>query len=667
VPKPEFALAPQLQAQLRAVHPGSPIEVCNLGITAINSHAIVEIARQAVEFEPDLLVVYMGNNEVVGPFGASSVVTGGTPPRVLIRAGLRLRETRTGQLLQRVFGALRPAGGGFREWGGMEMFAGRTISADDPRLDAVRANFAANLDEILALAREHGIKTVLATVAVNVRDSAPFASFPAIFSDTFAATDLAAALDRIDGARRLLEQAVAAEPGNAEAHFRLARVLDEQGDTAAARPHYFAALEGDALRFRADAHLNDLIRRAARSAGDSVSLVDVARELGSDAASTAELADHHLFFEHVHLTWEGNYALARLLAARAAAVLWGLDPVLAPWLDDASCAAAVGFTVFGRLAQLMTMDELTGRPPFTGQCLYAADRTRLEREVRTANSALVSAAAIRGAVETVDRAIARDPDNPALLFQAAAVRMQTGDIHGAIGMADRLARLAPPSGEQAAQRAFLLKQLGRGDEAVDVLLRSAETEPYYFQTYSLLAQIWLANGQEARAVEHFAVLSERMPGSRVVRSSYAQLLARTGDWAGAEREWNGMLERTPDDETALDPLVNRMAETGRLEAAIVLMQRAFACNPRSHANNARLVQVFSHRSDADLTVKYMRALAASGPVNAVLYADLAVLLQSLDRREEMRAALFEARRIARLENDADTLRAAEALLRETGG
>jgi hypothetical protein len=106
VPEPAFGLAAQLRAQLRAVRPGERIEVFNLGVTAINSHAIVEIARQAVLFEPDLLVIYMGNNEVVGPYGVSSVVTAGTPPRALIRAGLRLRQTRTGQLLQRVVGAV---------------------------------------------------------------------------------------------------------------------------------------------------------------------------------------------------------------------------------------------------------------------------------------------------------------------------------------------------------------------------------------------------------------------------------------------------------------------------------------------------------------------------------------------------------------------------------
>ncbi len=75
VPEPGFALAPQLQAQLHAAYPDKTFEVYNLGVTAINSHVILHIARQAVEFQPDLLVIYMGNNEVVGPYGPGSAVT----------------------------------------------------------------------------------------------------------------------------------------------------------------------------------------------------------------------------------------------------------------------------------------------------------------------------------------------------------------------------------------------------------------------------------------------------------------------------------------------------------------------------------------------------------------------------------------------------------------
>jgi hypothetical protein len=50
-------------------YPGLTFEVHTAAMVAINSHAIREIAADCAEHDPDLFILYMGNNEVVGPFG----------------------------------------------------------------------------------------------------------------------------------------------------------------------------------------------------------------------------------------------------------------------------------------------------------------------------------------------------------------------------------------------------------------------------------------------------------------------------------------------------------------------------------------------------------------------------------------------------------------------
>ena len=92
-PEPAFGFAAQLQAQLTAHYPGKKIEVLNLGITAINSHVVYEIARQLPPFEPDLFVVYMGNNEVIGPYGPGSAYLASMPPLWAIRASVWVSVT----------------------------------------------------------------------------------------------------------------------------------------------------------------------------------------------------------------------------------------------------------------------------------------------------------------------------------------------------------------------------------------------------------------------------------------------------------------------------------------------------------------------------------------------------------------------------------------------
>ena len=93
-PGPSFGLGRFLQAMLEEAVPGARVEVVNAGLVAINSHALVPMARDLARHAPDVAVVYAGNNEVVGPFGPGTVLTGRPPGLALVRASLALGTTR---------------------------------------------------------------------------------------------------------------------------------------------------------------------------------------------------------------------------------------------------------------------------------------------------------------------------------------------------------------------------------------------------------------------------------------------------------------------------------------------------------------------------------------------------------------------------------------------
>ncbi|MEW6159770.1 MAG: hypothetical protein AB1813_20255, partial [Verrucomicrobiota bacterium] len=135
-PEPAFGFPRVLQQMLEGQFPDRKFEVVNVSMTAINSHVIRYIARECAQLECDYWVIYMGNNEVTGPFGPGTVLSGKAPGRALLHASLALKSTRTGQLLQTAaehVAARRQS----RPWLGMEMFLEKQIPRDDPRLNGV--------------------------------------------------------------------------------------------------------------------------------------------------------------------------------------------------------------------------------------------------------------------------------------------------------------------------------------------------------------------------------------------------------------------------------------------------------------------------------------------------------------------------------------------------
>ena len=253
VPEPGLSFGRILEVLLNERYPTIRFEVVNAAMTAINSHAILPIARDCARQSPDLFVVYAGNNEVVGPYGPGTVFTSAMNRLPLIRLSVWLWSTRTGQF----FGGLLKRRQPLAEWRGMEMFRDKPVSRDDPRLAPMYGHFRRNLEDIVAVARHAGVPVVLSTVAVNLKDCPPF-------------------------------MGSAAQERFRTGQFSEARDLDE-------------------LRFRADSRINAIIRDVAARTG--AALADAERAFGPTPGSD-------LFYEHVHLKFAGNYLLARTVAEK---------------------------------------------------------------------------------------------------------------------------------------------------------------------------------------------------------------------------------------------------------------------------------------------------------------------------------------------------------------
>lgn len=120
-------------------------------MAAINSHVVLEIAKDCARRRPDLFIVYLGNSEIVGPYGAGTVFTPLSSNLALIRLAIALKATRTGQLLTSLFEWAASRRNTPRVWGGMAMFLEKQVRADDSNLETVYRHFHRNLRDSFAL------------------------------------------------------------------------------------------------------------------------------------------------------------------------------------------------------------------------------------------------------------------------------------------------------------------------------------------------------------------------------------------------------------------------------------------------------------------------------------------------------------------------------------
>lgn len=660
VPVPSFAFAPQLRAQLRSRYPGKEFEVINTGIVAINSHVVYQIAREMARYEPDLFLVYMGNNEVVGPYGPGCAYLSQMPPLWVIRASVFVRSTRMGQLIGSLVAHLAPHARGARQWGGMSMFVDNAVAGDDPRLERVYANFESNLRGIVEAASGAGAKTLLCTVVCNLKDCPPFLSVHgpglsardlASWQAAFESGRLAWRLGDAGPARAHLAEALRIDPHFADTQFLLGRLDMESGDTASARSHFIEALHWDALRFRPDPRINQIIRKVALEGRGGVGIVDCADELGSDKESKGEPSGHEILFEHVHFDWSGNYRLALLMARGCAVALFGADAGSPGWLDSDSCAGALAYTPHERLPMLLRIDVLTRRPPFTNQLTHVVDEARMAREIDAALKGSREPETIGKAEGIAKAAISRDPDNPALGGILEGIYLDEGDMEGALAQARRAEALLPRDYAISADEASILIRLGRFNEAEPILTDAARTGADVDLLAPVLVDLWTKTKRFSEGEKFIDDAITRRPDDPRLRLFRASLLRASGDGAGAEREFRAVLALDPSSAEALEGLVGILEGAGRHEEALKESLAAAGNQPGNQANCLRASRALDQAGDADGSLRQLEAAERGDPVNATFELTLALKLYELRRMDGVLEHLALARTLSLGEGD----------------
>jgi tetratricopeptide (TPR) repeat protein len=542
-------------------YPGVRFEVVNAAMTAINSHAILPIARDCAQARADIWVVYMGNNEVVGPFGAGTVFGSQSLPLPLIRASLAAMTARTGQWIASMLPRARASPQADTVWGGMTMFLSQQVRADDPRMASVYHHFKRNLADILQTGQRHGAGIVLSTVAVNLKDCPPFASahrsglseadkskWERLYQQGSAGQDAG----KIEEAEGYFREAAALDDTYAELRFRQGQCALARSNVVEAQKHYRAARDFDTLRFRCDTQLNELIRQTVSiNQGARLRLADSEQALAQHSADG--LPGEELFYEHVHPTFAGNYLLASTVADEVQKLLpeWVVqrDSSGRIWPSAESCARRLGRSAWHEVAALNSIMTTLNDPPFTDQLRHAARMRRLEATLARESAALTPAG-VGAALTMVESALKAWPDDVVLYEQVASLKRAAGDFAGATAAARRELELLPSDSEGWALLGSVLAQQGQLDEAATAFHRAFQLGPQGIKSSLDLAGSLAALGRQEEAIREYRRILAQKPRCVPALLQLGQIVEKLGRKAEAEdcfrRALSSRSQRSPE-------------------------------------------------------------------------------------------------------------------------
>ncbi len=337
IPQPRpFRASAFLKEMLSDVWPDRTVEVINVGTPGIAAFPVLGILTEALDYQPDLVVAYLGNNEFYGAFGVSSLHSAGRLPSTirLIRA---YHGTAIGQGIDRL---MRPSGP-LHQGTLMEAMVGQShIGPDDPARAAAARNLEVFVGEMIDRCAARGVPIIVCTPPANERDMAPLGEpdltglgapdRDAIANAMNAAKDLLATDPA--GAEEAARRALQIHPNHALARFVLARSLAAQQRFHDAANEFRASVDLDPMPWRPPASSVAAIRRAAESRGAVVADLERAFRDASEGGATGwDLMD-----DHVHPSLRGQELAARTIVRAMCSLKspLAIDPSVVDALPD---------------------------------------------------------------------------------------------------------------------------------------------------------------------------------------------------------------------------------------------------------------------------------------------------------------------------------------------
>lgn len=573
----DFSFARMLEVVLNNGGPQKVAEVINTGIPAINSWVLRDFAREIVGYQPDLIIVFAGHNEFIGPYGPASV-TGASSSRMAALVGIWASSLRMVQALK----TLTLPAGLAQGWRGLEMFIKNSIKADSEAFRICLENWKANIGDIFSTAASAGVPVIWCRVPVNHRDCPPFMS-----DETAITAEIREAIASVSAAAEKADyQAVIDGIGGLRGRVKNYALLDYLegtallglGQTKTAGQAFKNAINNDCFRVRTSDSFNDAAQEQAKLYGAVTADV----EAGFTSASSNGIIGGDLVYDHVHLTLQGHYLAAATIFATIKSMNTAFSsklPEKFPGFEEIK--SMTGFTGQDEADNLNHIISSLQSPPFTMQFMHQQRLARLTdelRNLRQSNNHEANIAITRAA-------IARWPFCAALYHRMAMLDQQKPEM--AQMSFEFSLRLNPYSIDTLNNYGLLLYSRGNNKEAEKRFQQAIALAPDFARAHFNLGILYSEGkraGEESwkqKAIEHYqqAVISD--PGMTNAWRNLANLHFKNRRFAEALQVYQQAARTGAADELLTIGAGNCLMELQRHDEAIAAYQQAIASFPAS--------------------------------------------------------------------------------------
>ncbi|MCK5033929.1 MAG: hypothetical protein KAS18_09855 [Calditrichia bacterium] len=304
-----------IKSRLQWLFPNKNIEVINLGISAINSHAVLDFLPEVLKLNPDAVLIYMGHNEFYGALGLASIESIGSN-RTFIKFYLELKEFRTYQLVRTIVWNLLnffKSDSNKKQHGTLmkEIISQSQISYKSELYNKTIENFHYNLEDVVDFLTRNKVPILISDVVSNIKDQPPLGQDEILIQNGDIRRQLQKAKTFKNDydfqlAKKTYEEILLRDSTIASVLYNYAKCLYNLSEFKKAKKFYLKARDYDVMRFRAPKEINAIIKEVCLNKN----AIFVSSDSIFQSNSEHGIAGKSLFLEHLHPNVKGCYLIA---------------------------------------------------------------------------------------------------------------------------------------------------------------------------------------------------------------------------------------------------------------------------------------------------------------------------------------------------------------------